>query len=183
MHKVFFKALILAVLSMSISSCGDEKEPEVPTDDGYGEYVTSDMNIELEGADTSETVEPIKWYEGEEPTDLEKLQMLKAFNSGETKFDFYASFTEPFWTFYFFGNEVLFNAADFEVPEVWTLEYPFTDDEDEQALSFMRNGEFWQFKVKKEPGSDGMSDIEYPYSVKLDSFEGGGATEFITGEQ
>jgi uncharacterized membrane protein len=175
MYKVLF-IFIIATLGISVSSCSSEdgQTPAVA-----GEQPKANDNSNVEPMDSVKVIEQQIWYAGEAPTDLEKLQLLSIFNSGEKKFDFYAVFTEPFWSFYFFGNQVLFNAADFEVPEVLTLEYPFSDKEDEQSLSFMRNGEFWQLNVIKEAGSDGMSDLEYPYSVKLDLMEGGGGTSFV----
>lgn len=179
MHKGIFILFIVTGIGWNFSSCNSGETESVETVKGEAEEVE---NPNIEPEDTVKEEGQIRWYEGEEPTDLEKLQLLSSFNSGERKFDFYAVFTEPFWSFYFFGNEVLFNAADFEAPEVLTLEYPFSDKENEQALSFMRNGEFWQLKVTKEPGSDGMSDMEYPYSVKLDLMEGGGGTTFVKEE-
>lgn len=169
-----FYALLFTGASFISCGSGNTDLPQDSDKNSVGQNQSSQVQ-----EDTVKSAEQIQWYEGETPTDLEKLQLLQKFNSGAIKFDFYAVFTEPFWSFYFFGNQVLFNAADFEVPEVWTLEYPFSDKEDEQALNFMRNGEFWQLKVKKEPGSDGMSDLEYPYSVKLDLMEGGGGTDFV----
>ena len=179
MHKVIFILFLLTGIGWNFSSCNSGEKEVSETVKGDSEEVE---NSNPEPKDTIKPVVENSWYEGEEPTDLEKLQLLTSFNSGERKFDFYAVFTEPFWTFYFFGNEVLFNAADFDVPEVLTLEYPFSNKEEEQALSFMRNGEFWQLKVTKESGSDGMSDLEYPYSVKLDLMEGGGGTTFVKEE-
>jgi uncharacterized membrane protein len=178
MRKGIFLLFIIG-LGFGMASCGSENAK-----DSDGSVENSEVNEDpnQEPIDTVKPVEQMQWYAGEEPTDLEKLQLLSAFNSGEKKFDFYAVFTEPFWTFYFFGNEVLFNSAEFDVPEVLPLEYPFSDKEEEQALSFMRNGEFWQFKVKKESGSDGMSELEYPYSVALDLLQGAGSTSMMSGE-
>lgn len=179
MRNKSYIALLILGFGASIISCGSDETESAHTNEGNSAEVENPVT---EPQDTVEPVAQVKWHEGEEPTDLEKLQLLSEFSSGKKNFDFYAVFTEPFWAFYFFGNEVMFHAADFEVPEVWPLEYPFTDDEAEQALSFMRNGEFWQLKVTKEVGSDGMSNIDYPYSVKLDLLEGGGNTELMKGE-
>lgn len=158
---------------MGLFSCGGEstEKPQESTQESEQQEV---QNQEKEEED-----EEVIWYEGEAPTDLDKLKLYSDFLDGKKQFDLCVTFTEPFWTFYFFGNEVLFNASDFDIPEVHPIEYPFAEDEIEQALSFMRNGEFWQFKVKKEPGSDGMSDIVYEYSVKLDQFEGGGSRRMV----
>ncbi|MCR9172355.1 MAG: hypothetical protein NXI10_07695 [bacterium] len=176
MQKIVYIIAVTIGLGWSISSCGSESE-QSPVE------VKNDSNQQENQAEPPTEIvqeeKQIKWYDGEVPTDADKLNLLSDFMSGKRDFDFYAVFTEPFWNFFFFGNQVLFHAADFEVPEVWPLEYPFTDDENEQALSFMRNGEFWQMKVTKEPGTDGMSNIEYPYSVKMDLFEGGGATSLV----
>ncbi|XOV66810.1 MAG: hypothetical protein ACFHU9_14385 [Fluviicola sp.] len=175
MKKKLLIPMFVAFGLLSASCGGAESNESLKKSEDKREQIEQNLQPE----ETVEAEEVIKWYEGEEPTDLEKLQLLASFHSGERKFDFYAVFTEPFWTFYFFGNEVLFNAADFDVPEVLPIEYPFSDKMDEQALSFMRNGEFWQFKVVRKAGSDGMSELEYPYTVKLDMLEGGGATEFV----
>lgn len=113
-----------------------------------------------------------------EMSEVERIQLLKDFHSGKRKFDFYASFTEPFWTFYFFENQVMFVSAESDVPDVTTLEYPFSDKEDTQALRFFMNGEYWVVEISKGEGSDGMSDINYPYIVKLDMLEGGGAINY-----
>lgn len=167
---------LLAAMTLCIVSCGSEQAPErsVTKTEEKEQIVDSRESYK-------DKEEPPKWYSGELPTNEEKKKLLLDFQSGNKNFDFYAVFTEPFWTFYFFGNEALIITMDAEVPDVVPLEYPFSENEDAQALSFMLNGEFWQFQVTKETGSDGMSEIEYPYTVKLDLLEGGGATKLMRG--
>lgn len=112
-------------------------------------------------------------------TDEEKMQLLDEFQTGARRFDFYASFTEPFWTFYFFGNQVLFESMGSVVPQVVPLEYPFSDRSEEQTMRFMLNGQFWELEVIKGKGSDGMSELVYPYIVKDEFMEGGGGTSYV----
>lgn len=168
---------IALVAGMLVSACGNDQtssdeNPEV----GKQEKIVDPIDSIQKKAETE------KWYAGDASTDAEKQQLMLDFRSGEKDFDFYAVFTEPFWHFYFFGNQVLIFTFESEIPEVVPLEYPFSDKEEEQALSFMLDGQFWQFKIRKEEGSDGMSEIVYPYSVKLNELEGGGATEMMRGE-
>ena len=168
---------VLIVATIALVSCGNEATPESSVPKKEQQEVLTEKKDTLQ---ESEAI--VKWYAGESPTDEEKRQLMIDFQSGEKGFDFYAVFTEPFWHLYFFGNEVLVYTFESEIPEVVPLEYPFSDSEEEQALSFMLDGQFWQLKVKKEEGSDGMSEITYPYSVKLDQLEGGGATKMMRGE-
>ena len=58
------------------------------------------------------------------------------------------------------GHELLL--IDFEERYSYLLETPFDPDLNEQQLSF---GEDQIVTIWHEPGSDGMSDRTYPYSV------------------
>jgi uncharacterized membrane protein len=112
-----------------------------------------------------------------EMTQDELNQLLLDFQTGKESFDFYGVFTEPFWTFYFFDNYVLFIGIDMEGPLLFPLEYPFNPDAKLQTLKFSMFGDLWELQVSKEVGSDGMSEINYPYSVKYKDLVGAGATE------
>jgi len=118
-----------------------------------------------------------------EPSQEDLKAILIEFQTGQRSFDFYAVFTEPFWTVYFFGHHALFTAMDWEYPQLLPLEYPFNPDTyEEQTLRFALSGELWELRVKREEGSDGMSEISYPYSVEYDMIKGGGATKLMLGQ-
>lgn len=119
------------------------------------------------------------WFvEGSALSDLELQQLFLELQSGARPFDFYAVFTEPFWTIYFFGNRVLFMTSEWDVPELVPLEYPFNPDTQEvQKLRFFLFDDLWEMKVTKGKGSDGMSEISYPYMVEYGELRGAGATK------
>ena len=104
-------------------------------------------------------------------------EMLKAIQGGDLKFDFYASFTEPFWTVYIVKNKVLLYGSE-SPAELHKLVKPFDPNKEAQTLYYDRVGGSTSLHITKEPGSDGMSDISYPYNVVWQkTYWGGGATK------
>lgn len=161
----FFFSVTIGMFSCT-QSAPQEQDPELRRENEkrLGEY--GDVDAE------SVSQNPVP----SELTDVEKLQLLQDFQSEKRKFDFYASFTEPFWTFYFFGNQVMFVSMDSEVPQIVPLEYPFSEKSEQQNLKFKLNDQLMELEVIKQEGSDGMSEMRYPYTVKLEMIEGGGST-------
>ncbi|GAB5416640.1 MAG: hypothetical protein Crog4KO_21280 [Crocinitomicaceae bacterium] len=157
------------VMGTLFFSCSDSNSQKISEDPVRKENTNTESEEELVPEEKI----------GADLTDSEKVQLLADFQSGKRNFDFYASFTEPFWTFYFVGNQVMFVSMDSEVPDVVPLEYPFTDQEESQVLRFLLNSTLWELEVIKEEGSDGMSDLSYPYSVKCGIYEGGGGTNYV----
>ena len=118
------------------------------------------------------------FYTTEEPLNDNPAVLLRQVEREEVPFDFYASFTEPFWTLYFIGDKVLFNHMD-EDPDFYQLNQPFDPEQDAQTLKFSSGKRHWEVLIEKGEGSDGMSDITYPYKVIMnDEFHGGGGVEF-----
>ena len=104
--------------------------------------------------------------------------LVEQFEKGERQFDFYASFTEPFWTLYFIGNRVIFNQMD-EDPHLYFSDSFFDSNENTQRIRFSNGDKDWTVIIEKGEGSDGMSDIIYPYSVIMnEKFQGGGGEEY-----
>lgn len=96
----------------------------------------------------------------------------------EGEFDFYASFTEPFWTFYIKGDQLLWEDFD-QGHNLYEIDNRFDPSASEQTIVYSNGKIRGELLIKKEEGSDGMSEITYPYSVVWnDSHYGGGATEF-----
>ena len=104
--------------------------------------------------------------------------LLEEIEDGSKRFDFYASFTEPFWTIYIWNDIVIFNHLD-GPPDLYETNRLFDPQADEQTFFFSNADKEWKMIISKKPGSDGMSDINYPYSVLLnDQFYGGGGRQF-----
>jgi len=104
--------------------------------------------------------------------------LLEQIHNNTVDFDFYASFTEPFWTLYFIDNDVVFNSAE-DGPEIFELYNRFDPTKKQQLLTFSKDGEDWDVQITKGSGSDGMSEINYPYAVVLnENFHGGGGEEY-----
>lgn len=162
-----------------LSSCSGEapKENEIPLNNNADNQVVA--NGQMPEQIPEEEFVPEPSIVNKDWTDEEKMQLLDEFQSGARRFDFYASFTEPFWTFYFFGNQVLFESMGSVVPQVIPLEYPFSDRSDEQTMRFMLFDQLWELEVIRGDGSDGMSELIYPYIVKGELMEGGGGTSFV----
>ncbi len=108
---------------------------------------------------------------------LDPNDVLEELRNGEREFDFYAAFTEPFWTIYFIDEDVVFDHA-WEAPEFYKLNREFDPAKDKQSLTFSNGEKQWEILIEKGEGSDGMSEISYPYSVKLNNeLYGGGGKE------
>ena len=111
------------------------------------------------------------------PSDLDAI--LEKIIKGEQSFQFYAVITEPFWSFYFLEEGVLFNGMDQE-PILLQNDSVFDPSKSEQTIFLKGKDVKHIIHIKKEEGSDGMSDIVYPYSITIDNeWHGGGAEEFV----
>ena len=129
------------------------------------------------GVDTETEKQPEAIIEEVNTDDAEAL--LAQIQQELVTFDFYASFTEPFWTFYLVGDQVLVNLMDDE-PSLHQLDKPFDSRAEKQTVNFTKGDKKWTLNIEYKEGSDGMSEINYPYYVIVnDSFYGGGSTEFL----
>jgi uncharacterized membrane protein len=110
------------------------------------------------------------------PTDPEAL--YQEMQAGDKTVRFHGIFTEPFRDLYIFDGQVLL--VDFEQRYSYTLDQPFDPSLAEQTLSF---GEGQKVTILKQPGSDGMSDRTYPYTVRWEDPDypqlGGGDSEWM----
>lgn len=138
-------------ISLLFFSCTSEHEQQLEVDEVHNE-VQKDQEL-------------VKSFESAE-------EMKAALQSNELDFDFYASFTEPFFTIYVVGQQALIVRMD-EEDELFELLTSFNPRSQEQEILI---GEL-NCKITKGKGSDGMSDIHYPYVVEYGEFTGGGATE------
>lgn len=104
--------------------------------------------------------------------------LLKQIEKGEIPFDFYAMFTEPFWTVYFIDNKVIFNHME-DGPDIYFSDQFFDSNKDSQRIRFSSGEKDWTLIIEKGEGSDGMSEVVYPYKVIMnETFHGGGGEEF-----
>jgi len=125
------------------------------------------------------------YYTLYEPEDGEPnpLIILSELREGSRPFDFYATFTEPFWTLYFWNDVVYFDHMEEDSPDIYIFDKPFDPHAEFQSISIENEDKIWMLTIRKGEGSDGMSEIKYPYEVSLDSnFFGGGGTEFMKEE-
>lgn len=185
MRYLYYISVVVLVLPVMFSCGGgndeDSSEDEVQVNNSISNASSSQQGEVVEPSlDDDEITDRDAFLKGVQPTPDMLNQILDEFQTGQRSFDFYAVFTEPFWTVYFFGHHALFMAMDWETPQLLPLEYPFNPDTfEEQTLRFAMNGELWEVNVKRERGSDGMSEISYPYSVEYDMLTGGGATKLM----
>lgn len=110
---------------------------------------------------------------------VDAVTILDDLEKGKQKFDFYANFTEPFFTIYMFEDIIVMNRADQEKPDLFEANCFFNINGKSQKIIFNYGEEEHTLLIRKEDGSDGMSPIIYPYSVTLDgNFVGGGGRKF-----
>lgn len=128
-----------------------------------------------EVSDQVQTEVPIEEEQGTTFTSAE--EMKKAIESGDVQYDFYANFTEPFFTIYIIGRQALIVRMD-EEDEMYELLIAFNPAAVKQEIII---GET-PIIILKEKGSDGMSGLIYPYTAEYGEFVGGGATERIKEE-
>lgn len=109
----------------------------------------------------------------EDPRIFESAEEMKtAIEIGESEYDFYANFTEPFFTIYLMDKQALIVKMDAD-DQLVDLLTTFNENAVEQEILVGDK----TMKIIKSPGSDGMSSINYPYYVEYDSFVGGGSIE------
>lgn len=130
------------------------------------------------------SLEPIEEVNEDETIEVEEVsafesaeEMKMAIERGNVKYDFYANFTEPFFTIYIVDRQALVVRMD-GVDEMYEILMGFNPTAGKQEIII---GEVTA-KILKEKGSDGMSDLNYPYSVEYGEFVGGGATERVLEE-
>lgn len=103
--------------------------------------------------------------------------LVSAIQKNQIGFDLYASFTEPFFTVFIAGDVVVIDHMD-EPTEVYEVTSIFDPNKDEQRIILNKGNKTRKLLIKKGNGSDGMSDIDYAYSVILDDeYYGGGDTQ------
>lgn len=161
MKKIYWVFIALLV----VTACGETTEEQ----DEVEEVITTEDQIVEDSVETTDATNL---------EDIDPKELAKAFSNGEEKFDFYAVFTEPFWAIYIIKDVVVFDRADGPT-EAYHASAPFNADAETQEISFSKDDQKWILKIEASEGSDGMSDIKYPYSVSLnDEYHGGGATKF-----
>jgi uncharacterized membrane protein len=146
----------------------------------FGCTPSESSNEPVVGVDTETNEQPEVIIEEVNTDDAEAL--LAQVQQGLVEFDFYASFTEPFWTFYLIDNQVLFNLMD-DVPSIHQLDKSFDAMAEKQMVSFTKGDKKWTLSVEHKEGSDGMSEISYPYYVVVNNtYYGGGNTKLLKEE-
>jgi uncharacterized membrane protein len=165
--RVFFLLLILGLTACKQSTPAEEQQEPTDVSQSIEEVETlEETTIQDE---VSEVIE-----QGQNPKEL-----LIQLQNSKADFDFYASFTEPFWSLYFVGDRVIFDSSD-EDPDFYSIDQRFNPNSSRQTIRLSNEDKTWEVVIEKGEGSDGMSDIIYPYNVIMDStFYGGGGTEFV----
>lgn len=103
--------------------------------------------------------------------------LVSAIQKNQIGFDLYASFTEPFFTVYIDRDVVVIDHMD-DPTEVYEATSLFDPNKNEQCIILHKGNKSRKLVIKKGNGSDGMSDIDYSYSVILDDeYYGGGDTQ------
>ncbi|MDX2359677.1 MAG: hypothetical protein QNK23_02645 [Crocinitomicaceae bacterium] len=164
--KIVYLTFIAAMLAACTTA---ELEPE-PEENQVDQLL--DMMDNMREAETTTPSEELD----DESSNPEAL--LRLMEVGEVEFDFYAEFTEPFWTLYFLGDELIFNNGDGHVGS-YSLDKPFDPSADYQTLHYSIGITKWRIFIEKaEPMAYGISDIVFPYHAIINGeYEGGGAQE------
>ena len=156
---VFF-ALIILLVSSCKQETKVESEVNVPT-------IETTVDVEEVVSDTHDIEE------------VNTTELLNQITSGKLDFQFYVSITEPFWTFYFLEDKAVLYGMD-NLLKYYQFDQPFDASKDSQTIVITNGDEERIFVINRGEGSDGMSDIVYPYDVTLDNeWHGGGATEYM----
>lgn len=117
------------------------------------------------------------FYKSVDPDRFEKIDakaMVDRFQKEDGLFDFYAVFTEPFWSIYIKEDIIYFQGSE-DPLELFEASALFDPEAESQIIYFEKNKENWALRIEKGEGSDGMSEITYPYKAILNNnFHGGG---------
>lgn len=166
------KKLVVVMLLVLASCSAKEKELHRPSN------VNEDKH-EIQEIIKAKPVEPLD-VSKKEVTETDPKKLLKLIQDGTVKFDFYASFTEPFYVVYFLDDRILMHGLDFPA-EFYRLKPRFNPNVIKQILHYTDGTESGTFVVVKNgKGSDGMSDITYSYEVRWGDLTGGGEIQFQT---
>lgn len=87
--------------------------------------------------------------------------LFQQMEKGEKQVDFHGLFTEPFREVFLIDKELLL--IDYEERLSYALPKPFDPSKVEQHFSF---GDSLKITILQEPGSDGMSDRIFPYTLR-----------------
>ncbi len=166
------KSIAIAFVIALLVSC--KAESEECTDCATDNILQEFENQESTAISDSTTTDSMNAHLTSDPK-----QLLVQLQNRKIEFDFYASFTEPFWTIYLIGEQILFNQADSD-PAIYPLDGVFDSTQIEQKLSFTDANSLRKLLIIKDGGSDGMSELKYPYSVVMDgNFHGGGDVDYV----
>jgi len=164
----FFLLLILGLTACKQSTPAEESQEPINTAQP-AEEVEMLAEVPTISDESNDVIE-----QGQNPKEL-----LIQLQNSKADFDFYASFTEPFWTLYFIGDQVIFDHSEEDTPDFYTIDQRFNPNADRQTIRLSNEDKNWEVVIEKGEGSDGMSEIIYPYNVIMDSsLYGGGGTEF-----
>ena len=98
-----------------------------------------------------------------------------AIKNGKQPVLFHGMTTEPFYDIYITDKELLVMLIGEDVVVYTPIKNKFDKNLKSQEILYTDSeGKEQKIIIKKEKGSDGMSDTVYPYSVKMDDHEGGG---------
>lgn len=160
------KELLAATLILALVACKSNDNPNVDTDQETEN--TNESKVESGVEDTMLT----------DPRSIDGRAMIDAFFDREEQFDFYAVFTEPFMTVYLKDDLAIFERADAPLA-VYRCQPQFDTEAKKQEITFGNDSIQWKLDIIYGSGSDGMSEIDYPYSVILNNeCYGGGAESF-----
>ncbi len=149
---------LLFIISLSlIFSCGNQehttnnsinpgdsvdlsnKQPSIPTD------TTPPVETKKKLTDADRYFEKIK---------KEKIKVL-----------FHGFGTEPFWDIFITEDKLLYSSL-VEDNELFSLKNSFNKASRDQTIEYSNDlGDLFSVRIKKEVGSDGMSNRNYPYTV------------------
>lgn len=108
------------------------------------------------------------------PTDPNTL--IDLINNGKVKVVFHATFTEPFLNIFLTDKEFLLTGMGEKSTAL--LKTKFDPAKKSQTVTFVyAAGNMGSLGIENKPGTDGMSDTKYAYTVYFEPHYGGGSRE------
>lgn len=103
------------------------------------------------------------------------IELFEQIETGKVKVYFHGIVTEPFLDIYLTETELLYLDKGSEIQKTYLLLSKFDKNLKSQSIIYEdESGKQKKLEIKKEPGSDGMSDRTYPYRLLIDDWQGGG---------
>ena len=158
--KLIFPALILSLAIVFISCKTNNNNSALPKSADTSIGIKQDANKDSLKNNTTAVPDPDK--------------LIAQIRKGETKVLFQGSFTEPFYEVYITDNEILY--LGLSIKEAYTLVTKYDPHAESQNIKCIgSDGKINDdIIIDHKPGSDGMSDQIYPYSIKHKSKTDGG---------